>query len=229
MHDAPRIEPFEASDFFENGMGSRPLPAGTVPRGHLNDDDHMFAGTDASGQALDALPSSMTLDTALLERGRDRYEIFCTPCHDKTGSGRGMIVRRGFQQPESYHSDRLRAMPIGYYFDVMTNGFGQMSSYARQVTVEDRWAIAAYIRALQLSQSATVDALPAAQVAALHNALSGAHDADPGPHGDDGHGEHESDEKPHGGHDTWPEDGPEPGYGQALPVAKPAADRDHES
>ena len=121
-------------------------------------EDGAFAtGLGADGQFVTALPVPLTRD--LLERGRERFDIFCSPCHDRAGRGRGMIVQRGFKQPPSYHIDRLRAQPIGYFFDVMTNGFGEMSSYAAQVPASDRWAIAAYIRALQFSQHAPLSAV----------------------------------------------------------------------
>ena len=109
----------------------------------------------------------MTFDKDLLVRGRQRFEVFCSPCHGRQGNGLGMVVQRGFKQPPSYHIDRLRAQPLGYFFDVMTNGFGQMSSYASQVPVADRWAIAAYVRTLQFSRNAPVAALAGADLAAL--------------------------------------------------------------
>jgi len=117
----------------------------------------MYAGIAPSGSFVSELPIPLTRE--LLERGRERYEIFCSPCHGKSGNGQGMIVQRGFKQPSSFHVERLRQQPVGYFFDVMTPGFGQMSSYAAQVWPEDRWAIAAYLRALQLSQNAPVAVL----------------------------------------------------------------------
>lgn len=207
MHDAPRIDPLEAHAFFEDGQGARPLPAGTVPRGFLNDDPVLATGKDAAGAFVDTLPMALTGE--LLDRGRQRFDIYCSPCHDRTGSGTGMIVRRGFKQPESYHSARLRSMPLGYYFDVMTNGFGVMSSYALQVPVRDRWAIAAYIRALQVSQGSALGDLSPAMVEAFHQAESAP--------ADDHAGGHDGD---HGGvaHEGAASE-IRPGYGMRLPAA----------
>ncbi len=150
MHDAPRYKPLAASDFFANGSSARPLPAGTVARGFLREDALLYTGRTAEGSLAAELPMPVT--KALLVRGHERFDIFCSPCHGKLGDGRGMVVQRGFKPPSSYHVERLRQAPIGYFFDVMTNGFGVMPGYAPQVPAEDRWAIAAYIRALQLSQ-----------------------------------------------------------------------------
>ena len=133
----------------------RPV-AGTVARGELADDDHFYRGTIAGAPAT-TFP--MPVSRALLDRGRSRYNITCAPCHDRVGSGRGMIVRRGYKQPNSFHDQRLRETQPGYFVNVMTNGFGQMSSYAVQIRPADRWAIAAYIRALQVSQRAPAEAL----------------------------------------------------------------------
>jgi mono/diheme cytochrome c family protein len=157
MHDAPRYEALEKSDFFADGRSARPLVEGTVARGHLNDDAVLYTGK--SGGAFVALPP-MPADMAMLQRGRQRYEIYCTPCHGLAGNGDGMVVRRGYRKPVSFHDDRLRAQPAGYFFDVMTNGFGAMPDYAAQLPVRDRWAVVAYIRALQLSQHATLDDVP---------------------------------------------------------------------
>jgi mono/diheme cytochrome c family protein len=150
MHDAPRYKPLAESDFFANGSSARPLPAGTVARGFLHEDALLYTGRTAEGSLATELPMPVT--RALLVRGHERFDIFCSPCHGRLGDGRGMVVQRGYKQPSSYHVERLRQAPIGYIFDVMTNGFGTMPSYAPQVPAEDRWAIAAYIRALQLSQ-----------------------------------------------------------------------------
>jgi mono/diheme cytochrome c family protein len=149
MHDQPVLEPFEASDFFADGRGGRMPIEGTVARGALRDDEAFYTGL-AGDQFLAELPLANTRE--LLERGHERFDIFCSPCHSRTGDGRGMIVRRGFKQPASFHEARLRDQPVGYYFDVMSRGFGEMSSYASLIRPADRWAIAAYIRALQLSQ-----------------------------------------------------------------------------
>jgi len=158
MHDAPRYEPLEASTFFANGGASRTLVENTVPRGFLREDELLNTGKVA-GQLANVFPMLVTAD--VMARGRERYTVFCSPCHGGTGTGNGMIVQRGFRPPPSYHEPRLREAPAGYFFDVMTNGFGAMQDYSAQVPVADRWAIAAYIRALQLSQAATVDDVPA--------------------------------------------------------------------
>ena len=171
MHDQPRIEAYEENAFFADGVGSRPIPAGTVARGHLRDDTHLYAGVDAEGNVLDTLPAGIELSAALLGRGGERFEIYCSMCHGSTGAGDGMIVLRGFKQPPPLWEERLINRPLGYFYDVMTNGFGVMSSYAKQVPVEDRWAIAAYIRALQVSQATPLAALPAELQEAFHQAL----------------------------------------------------------
>ena len=157
MQDTPRYEPYEASTFFKDGRASRHLVPGTVARGQLREDAAAFSGKTAEGY-VSTPPFPMT--RVALEHGRERYDIYCSPCHDRAGTGGGMIVQRGYKPPSSFHEDRLRAMPIGYFFDVMTNGFGVMPSYAPQVPPDDRWAIAGYVRALQLSQHARVDDVP---------------------------------------------------------------------
>ena len=157
MHDQPKYEPLEASEIFANGAASRPFVEGTVARGHLGEDVGYQTGLDASGAFVAEFP--MALDRRMLERGRSRYEAFCAPCHDRLGEGLGMIVRRGFKRPASFHEERLREAQPGYYVNVITNGFGQMSSYAPQIRPADRWAIAAYIRALQLSRQVPAEAL----------------------------------------------------------------------
>jgi cytochrome c553 len=154
MHNQPRYKAYRESDFFADGSSMRQPVADTVSRGSLREDEVFYKGVGPDGNFVAEPPVQVTAD--LLRRGRDRFDIFCSPCHGRTGEGNGMIVQRGFKQPNSYHSDRLRNEKIGYFFDVMTNGFGQMSSYAGQVPPADRWAIAAYIRALQLSQHAPV-------------------------------------------------------------------------
>jgi mono/diheme cytochrome c family protein len=152
MYDQAKAKPLSESTFFANGQNARPLPPHTVARGFLREDKAMYAGIAPSGSFVTELPLPLT--RKLLERGQQRFDIFCSPCHGKQGNGLGMIVQRGFKQPSSFHVERLRQQPVGYFFDVMTQGFGQMPSYASQVTPEDRWAIAAYMRALQLSQHA---------------------------------------------------------------------------
>jgi cytochrome c553 len=158
MHDAPRYEALEASAFFTDGGSARTLVANTVPRGFLHEDEFLYTGKIA-GQLANAFPMPVTAE--VMARGQERFNVFCSPCHGRTGAGNGMIVQRGFRQPPSYQEQRLRDAPVGYFFDVMTNGFGAMQDYSAQVPAADRWAIAAYIRALQLSQGATVDDVPA--------------------------------------------------------------------
>jgi hypothetical protein len=159
MANQPKYKPYAPSTFFGDGRSARPLVEGTVARGHIRLDEPLYTGKIA-GTLADALPFPVT--RPLLERGQERYNIYCTPCHDHVGNGQGMVVRRGFRRPPSLHIDRLREAPIGYFFDVMTNGFGAMPDYAAQVTPHDRWAIAAYMRALQLSQHATLADVPVA-------------------------------------------------------------------
>jgi mono/diheme cytochrome c family protein len=158
MHDTPRVEAYEATDAFPDGSGNRTPVEGTVARGHLDEDELLYTGK-VDGQLADEFPFPVT--KAVLERGQERFNIYCSPCHGRTGMGNGMIVSRGLRPPPSYHDEKLRTQPVGHFFDVMTNGFGAMQDYRAQVGVQDRWAIAAYIRALQLSQHATVDDVPA--------------------------------------------------------------------
>src|SRR5262245_26644115 len=162
MHDAPRYDPLEASTVFPKGSSAQPLVAGTVSREYhvpnmgdfagLREDEHLYTGK-VNGQPAATFPFAIT--KADLDRGEERFNIYCSPCHGRTGEGDGMVVQRGFRQPSSYHIDRLRQAPAGYFFDVITNGFGAMPDYRSQVAAEDRWRIIAYIRALQLSHSAT--------------------------------------------------------------------------
>lgn len=204
MQDQPRYEAYEASKFFKDGLSSRPLIDGTVPRGYLREDAHLYTGkktpgsagrtSTSSGSANSSATSSAPASTAgtantgspasanaqsssggsggnmfpddmdtfpfpvtaeVVTRGQERYQIFCSMCHGATGAGDGMVVRRGYKQPPSYYTESLRNAPVGHFFDVITNGWGSMPAYAQQVPVQDRWAIAAYIRALQLSHPAT--------------------------------------------------------------------------
>ena len=164
MQDQPRYKPLAASDFFKDGASARPLVADTVARGEARLDSLLYTGK-VDGVLVDEFPFPVT--RAVLDRGQERFDIFCTPCHGPLGDGDGMVVRRGFRKPPSYHLDRLRDAPVGHFFDVMTNGFGAMQDYRAQVPVRDRWAIAAYIRALQLSQHATMADVPAAERATL--------------------------------------------------------------
>jgi hypothetical protein len=158
MHDQPRYEPLEASGFYEDGRSARPQVEGTIARGHLRLDTHFYEGR-VDGELASTFPFAITRD--VLERGQERYGIFCEPCHGALGNGNGIIVQRGFQAPSSFHVDRLREMPVGHFYDVITNGYGAMYSYASRVPPRDRWAIASYIRALQLSQNASLSDVPA--------------------------------------------------------------------
>ena len=168
MHDQPVLEAYEASDFFADGRGDRLPIEGTVARGRLESDRAFHTGLEGDTFVAE-LPVVASVE--LLERGRERYDIFCSPCHDRVGTGRGMIVRRGFKQPSSFHDARLRDQPVGYYFDVMSRGFGEMSSYAPLIRPADRWAIAAYIRTLQLSQRVVLADLEPAVRADIENAI----------------------------------------------------------
>jgi len=171
MHNQPKVKPLTKSDFFADGQSSRPLPAGTVARGYLREDSAYYAGRNGD-QFVSDFPVPVTRQ--LLQRGQERFNIFCAPCHDRTGGGRGMVVRRGYQPPPSLHIERLRDAPVGHFFDVMSNGLGAMPDYASQVPVEDRWAIAAYVKALQLSQYAPVSDVPPEKRAGLAQAAPAA-------------------------------------------------------
>lgn len=151
MFDQPKAEVFEESPYFADGASARPLIEGTVSRERGGVAKPFLTGQDEDGLLTD-LPIPVSL--ALLQRGQERYNIYCAPCHNYTGDGQGVIVQKGFPQPSSFHVDRLREVPVGYFFGAMTNGFGRMFSYASRIPPEDRWAIAGYIRALQLSQFA---------------------------------------------------------------------------
>ena len=149
MHQAPRYDPLERSDFFADQRASRPLVEGTVARGELRADKAFYTGK-VDNQPVSTIPMPVTRE--VLERGQDRFNIYCSPCHSRLGDGNGMIVQRGLKQPPSFHVERLRAEADGYFFDVMTNGFGAMQDYSAQVAPADRWAITAYVRALQYSR-----------------------------------------------------------------------------
>ena len=163
MYDQARYEPLEPSAFFHDGTSARPLVEGTVPQPDrralegVNDPSVLYNGTD-HGQPATTLP--FPFDRRVLERGQERYRIFCTPCHGELGDGQGMIVKRGFTPPPSFTSEALRNEPLGHFFQVITHGHGVMYSYATRIPPRDRWAIAAYIRALQLSQHAVASELP---------------------------------------------------------------------
>jgi mono/diheme cytochrome c family protein len=171
MADQPRYEPLEATSAFADGLSSRSAVQGTIARGQLQLDDAYFTGK-VGGELVSELPEQVLGDQSmagLLARGRQRFTIFCSHCHGAVGGGTGgseelrqdvgMVVKRGFPSPPTYHQDRLRQAPIGYFFDVITNGLGRMAAYRTMIPPQDRWAIAAYIRALQLSQHATRDDL----------------------------------------------------------------------
>jgi mono/diheme cytochrome c family protein len=165
MYDQPKYKALQASEFFGDGRSARPLVEGTVARGHLRADQHLFAGV-VDGKPAEVFP--FAIGAADLARGRERFNIYCSPCHDQAGTGNGLVVQRGFKVPPSYHIPRLREAPPGYFFDVITRGFGQMSSYAAQIHPEDRWRIVAYVRALQLSQNARLEDVPEPLRASLH-------------------------------------------------------------
>jgi mono/diheme cytochrome c family protein len=167
MHDAPRYDPLEASAVLPGGASAQPLVAGTVARGQLHADQLLYTGMQ-DGRPSAVMPFALT--RADLDRGEERFNIFCAPCHGRTGDGNGMVVQRGHRQAASFHIDRLRGMPVGYLYDVMTNGFGAMPDYRAQVNVEDRWRIVAYIRALQLSRNATTADMSAADLEQLRGA-----------------------------------------------------------
>jgi hypothetical protein len=152
MFDQPKFKPLAKSDFYDDLRASRTPVAGTVPHDPVEGDDYFYTGK-IGGNPGDYMPFPVTED--VLKRGRERFNIYCAPCHSRVGDGKGMIPSRGYKQPPSYHQDRLRKAPLGYFFDVMTNGFGVMPDYSAQIPPRDRWDIVAYIRALQLSQNAT--------------------------------------------------------------------------
>ncbi|HET9409206.1 MAG TPA: cytochrome c [Candidatus Sulfotelmatobacter sp.] len=161
MHVQPKMNPLARSDFFPDQRSARPLVEGTVARGQLHEDSYFYTGKLGNSPG-DYMPFPVTKE--VLERGRERFNIYCAPCHSRLGDGNGFVPSRGFaRKPPSYHIPRLQKAPLGYFFDVMTNGFGIMPDYASQITPEDRWKIVAYIRALQLSQNATQAEVPAGQ------------------------------------------------------------------
>ena len=179
MHDQPKYLAYRGSESFPDSLSSRSLVEGTVPRGYLREDVEYYTGKTANGKAT--TDSSSKKDTTggskaassdvqtfpfpitkeILDLGGERYNVYCSPCHGMLGDGRGMIALRGFKMPPSYHSDRLRTAAVGHFFDVITHGFGVMPDYAMQIPPQERWAITAYIRALQLSQNATLADVPA--------------------------------------------------------------------
>jgi mono/diheme cytochrome c family protein len=157
MADQPRYKPLAKSAYFSDDRSARPLVEGTVARGQLQADEHFYTGK-VGGRPVDTFPFPVT--SGMLRRGQERFNIFCSPCHDRIGNGQGMVVRRGFRPPPSFHIGRLRKAPVGHFFDVISHGFGAMPDYAEQVAAEDRWAIVAYVRALQLSQQASLAEVP---------------------------------------------------------------------
>jgi hypothetical protein len=164
MHIQPKYLPYEPTTFFSDGRSERQPVPGTVARGQLHLDDLLFTGME-NGAEADRFP--FPISRADLDRGRERYNVYCTPCHDYSGTGNGMIVQRGFPHPPSFHIDRLRQAPVGHFYGVMTNGFGRMYSYSDRLDTGDRWRVAAYIRVLQLSRNATVQDVPDANRADL--------------------------------------------------------------
>jgi mono/diheme cytochrome c family protein len=166
MMNQPKAKPFSASDFFADQANARPIPPHTVEHGDARENSAFHTGL-TNGTYITQLPVKLTPE--LLARGRERFDAMCAECHDRTGSGSGMVVQRGFPQPPSYHVPRLRNAPIGHFFDVITNGYGVMYSYATRVEPEDRWAIAAYIRALQLSHNIKASDLTRGEQQKLEN------------------------------------------------------------
>ena len=157
MHDQPKYIPLRESTFFSDARSARPMVEGTVARGHLRDDDLLYTGRM---DGTDATVFPFPVEARVMARGQERFNIYCSPCHGRTGQGDGMVVQRGYRRPPTFHQDRLRDAPVGHFFDVMTNGFGAMPDYAAQIAAADRWAIVAYVRALQLSEHATAADVP---------------------------------------------------------------------
>jgi len=157
MHNQPKYRPLRASNFFTDGSSARPHVEGTIARGTLQEDEAFFTGKVGTTLVTE-MP--FPIDETVLNRGEQRYNIFCAPCHDATGGGKGIVVQRGYRQPTTFHIDRLRQAPPGHHFDVMTNGLGAMPDYRAQISPRDRWAIVAYIKALQLSQHTPAAEIP---------------------------------------------------------------------
>ena len=177
MHNQHKLEAYEASDFFADGQGSRQLPDAVVPLGTFGAEIAPYTGlvvtpaaANAGGAGSQDGPPPMSIE--LVRRGQERFNIFCSPCHGRAGDGAGMIVQRGYKQPTSFHDPRLLSAQADYFVTVMTEGFGVMPSYKEEVPVRDRWAIAAYIRALQYSQNARLAELPEAQRQVVISALA---------------------------------------------------------
>lgn len=157
MQDQPKYKPLGESRFFADGRDSRPIPPGTIARDELADTDPIHTGA-TNGAFLETIP--LPVNAALLQRGRDRFNIYCSPCHGQTGNGYGMVRQRGFWIPANLHTDRLRSVPPGYIYQVIKNGYGAMPDHGDQIPVNDRWAIVAYLRALQLSRDANISDVP---------------------------------------------------------------------
>ena len=164
MQDQPKYKPLHESDFFADHRSERPMVDDTVPRGYLRTDLALYTGK-MNGVDINYFP--MPISREDLVRGQDRFNIYCSPCHSRLGDGNGLIVKRGYHNPPSYYTDRVMKAPVGHFFDVITNGFGAMPSYASRVTPDDRWRIIAYIRTLQFSESATINDVPAEDRAKL--------------------------------------------------------------
>ena len=158
MDNQEKYLPIEKSNFFADGLSMRMPVEGTVARGQLREDDVYYTGKNSEGSLVKTNPLQITME--VMERGQQRYNIYCAPCHDQTGSGQGTVVKKGFMPPPSFHLDRIRVFPDGHYYDVITNGIRNMPSYKAQIPVEDRWAIVAYMRALQKSQNASAKDVP---------------------------------------------------------------------
>lgn len=157
MYQQARYNPLAPSDFFSDGRSARPIPAGAIPQGTVSAGNPVLSGKDANGNPMQEIPVPVTMD--LLKEGQDRFTVYCAPCHGTTGDGKGVIVQHGMPQPPSFHTQNLYQAPAGHYFDVITNGFGKMLPYGYRVKADERWAIVAYIRALQLSQNANLQNL----------------------------------------------------------------------
>ena len=178
MHNQPKYRPLRASALFADGMSARQPVEGTVPRGALNEDEALFTGK-VVGVTVKEMPFAIAATD--LDRGQERYNIFCAPCHDQSGNGRGMVVQRGYRQPPSFHIARMKEADPGYMFDVITNGFGAMPDYKAQIDPRDRWRIVAYVKALQASQgAAAADAADSAPTPGTPGAQSPAGGSTPG-------------------------------------------------
>lgn len=165
MQDQPKYKPLQQSRFFTDGRSARPVPAHTIARDELNNDDAVHTG-QTNGVPLDVIP--IPVNSALLNRGRDRYNIYCSPCHGYVGDGDGMVAKRGLRAPANFHTQRLREVPPGYIFEVITDGYGAMGDYRSQIpSAHDRWAIVAYVRALQLARNASLADVPSAMRGSL--------------------------------------------------------------